>query len=426
MEALASRSRRVQPYVISAALHAGFVWLLVHLPGAGVLDRRPLPDLTVERMKLEDRKIIWYKFEKEKPTPEIAPKLEKSETVATGREASADTVVALPPRVEPGLQTILQPQPKPEVIQPEIEAPNLILLQTAPLPTLPTPPPPVLVPPEAKPVERASLPVRPTPAPPVEQALEADPAPEIASLAVQGPPSPESPINLAIIGARPTELSEIALPPGARAARFAKAPVVGEPSVGGGGEGAVILPGIRVTEAPPQPKEPVAPKPVPRKVLVEVPMPSYASTFAAPLRPLVRSLPGVVEERFARRNVYTLIVPKPSMPMYTGDWVIWFAEMQEAAGETVRMRPPVLFRKHTVVGASDPAAGPVAEGSVRLSAVIRKEGDITEIALAGGEPGELAEAAAKDLAQWEFRAANRNGVPVDVEVIIQIPMRVAP
>ena len=185
------------------------------------------------------------------------------------------------------------------------------------------------------------------------------------------------------------------------------------------------MPGIRVTEAPPPPKEPVAPKPVPRKVLVEVPMPSYASTFAAPLRPLVRSLPGVVEERFARRNVYTLIVPKPSMPMYTGDWVIWFAEMQEAAGETVRMRPPVLFRKHTVAGASDPAAGPVAEGSVRLSAVIRKAGDITEIALAGGEPGELAEAAAKDLAQWEFRAANRNGVPVDVEVIIQIPMRVA-
>jgi hypothetical protein len=132
-----------------------------------------------------------------------------------------------------------------------------------------------------------------------------------------------------------------------------------------------------------------------------------------------------VEERFARRNVYTLIVPRPKMPMYTGDWVIWFAEMRETAGETAQMRPPAPHRKYTVVEASESAPGPVVEGNVRLSAVIRKEGAITEIALAGKDPGGLGNVAANDLAEWEFRSASRNGVPVDVEVIIEIPLRVA-
>ena len=76
--------------------------------------------------------------------------------------------------------------------------------------------------------------------------------------------------------------------------------------------------------------------------------------------------------------------------------------------------PPELRDKHV-------------EGEVVLYAVIRADGTVDSIQLVRGIDPTLDTNAMQALAQWKFRAAERQGVPVDIETVVRIPFRaVAP
>jgi hypothetical protein len=234
-------------------------------------------------------------------------------------------------------------------------------------------------------------------------------------------------VNLAILGVNPSDRLEGALPSGSRSAQFSRSPDLGEPSTGKGESGAAVhLPGVKVKEAPSgiTPAPPPTTPPPDSRVVLEIVAPRYASTIAAPLRPFARSLPRQVEARFGRRVVYTMVIPRPNLAFYAGDWILWFAELEERPNETARMRPPLPARKFEPIGA-DTNVDLESSREIRLqfSAVIRKDGKISGVEVIAKVPPSVGKALAEDLSRWEFRPATNNGTPIDVEAVIEIPFQ---
>jgi hypothetical protein len=58
-----------------------------------------------------------------------------------------------------------------------------------------------------------------------------------------------------------------------------------------------------------------------------------------------------------------------------------------------------------------------------VTAVINSNGNVEAVMPLPGANQEAALRAAQDLTEWEFRPAARNGVPVAVEVIIEMSFR---
>jgi TonB family protein len=74
----------------------------------------------------------------------------------------------------------------------------------------------------------------------------------------------------------------------------------------------------------------------------------------------------------------------------------------------------------------DPAYAPAlqqdgVQGVVVLYAVIHANGTVGEIRVIHGLHQRLDENAIKALSRWKFRPATKNGEPVDLEAVVQIP-----
>jgi len=66
------------------------------------------------------------------------------------------------------------------------------------------------------------------------------------------------------------------------------------------------------------------------------------------------------------------------------------------------------------------------EGKVQLGAVIHTDGYVYGITVLRGVDPRLDNSATAALRKWEFEPARRDGVPVDVDVVIEIPFRLRP
>jgi TonB family protein len=66
------------------------------------------------------------------------------------------------------------------------------------------------------------------------------------------------------------------------------------------------------------------------------------------------------------------------------------------------------------------------EGVVRLSAVIRHDGTLGEIMVVRSLDSRLDFAAREALSKWLFEPAMRDGAPVEVDAVIEVPFRLAP
>ena len=66
------------------------------------------------------------------------------------------------------------------------------------------------------------------------------------------------------------------------------------------------------------------------------------------------------------------------------------------------------------------------EGIVRLSAVIRKDGRVDSVELLKHLDDRLDKSAEEALAKWHFEPARRDGTPIDVDAVFEIPFRLAP
>jgi TonB family protein len=83
------------------------------------------------------------------------------------------------------------------------------------------------------------------------------------------------------------------------------------------------------------------------------------------------------------------------------------------------MRAPIPLRKVEAVETVLPGAR--TEFRVQISATIRKDGKVDGIALLRNTGPAFAQAVIQDVTSWEFKPATRDGAPVDVDVIFEIP-----
>ncbi len=126
------------------------------------------------------------------------------------------------------------------------------------------------------------------------------------------------------------------------------------------------------------------------------------------------------------RAIYMMAIQMPNVTSFSGSWMVWFAEHEALpGGPPMEMRPPEPMRKVDPKYIAD-AANERVEGIVRLTAVIRKDGTIDGVELLKHLDDRLDRSAEEALAKWRFEPARRDGTPVDVDAVFEIPFRLAP
>jgi hypothetical protein len=149
------------------------------------------------------------------------------------------------------------------------------------------------------------------------------------------------------------------------------------------------------------------------------------STLSVPLHPASRTIPASIEGRFRGRNVYTMVIPIENIVEYTSDWIIWFAERDSKPNvDALNVRAPVPLRKFESVETVSPGAR--TEIRVQLSGVISKEGKFEVRELLRNLSPALESAILRDIQSWEFKPATRDGAPVDIDVVLEIPFSLPP
>ena len=132
-----------------------------------------------------------------------------------------------------------------------------------------------------------------------------------------------------------------------------------------------------------------------------------------------------IEQRvFGSRRYYSLIMNMPNLTSATGSWIIRFAELKQSDDKAPLIAPVAMTKV-------DPAYPPDVlrdhvEGTVTLYAVIRTDGSVDGIRVLGSLDERLDANAVRALSGWRFRPGMRNGEPVAIEAVVQIPFRMRP
>ena len=250
---------------------------------------------------------------------------------------------------------------------------------------------------------------------------------------------PSSNVNVAVVGLSPATKLTGPLPDGSRAAKFSAGPN-DNGSAGGDGSSAsslLTVPGLLIHGgANPANSNPANPllvarmAPTSREALAAA---VKAAGAAGPSDPPSADPPSAEihlapapDPQFNGRDVYTLAVQMPNITSYVGSWIMWFAEraprgLRGAAG----LHPPVPLHK------VDPRYHPSAiservEGKVQIAGVIRTDGHVELLRILKSVDARLDQSAEEALRKWEFEPAKRNGSPVEVDVVAEIPFLLAP
>lgn len=421
---------QLRSFLVSMGVHGLAIAALVTVASSpGAEPDRPIYS---ELIKPNEHKILFYDFRKK--VPDVAPLKKVGATKEPrGAELSKQAIIATSKKPKSKLVFISVPAPKFEVHQ-DMPAQLLIAQLDTSIPTLPSKPKPknFVPPPAAKrePKLPVPTPVIETPAPTIASAAAPLPVPETVFSAAATLPrkAPEAPVarignaraDIAVASLHPAPDANTPLPTGERPARFSKAPAVG-PAASGDPNGTLSVPDLTVRKPKPEPDPP--PPSVPRhEVLYAERMRGVPlSTLSVPLRPANRMIPPSVDARFRGRNVYIIVIPIEHMAAYGGDWIMWFADRESKPGETPVVRAPVPFRKLEVVDQNPPATSSGAR--IQFAATLGKNGKLASVTLLTQGSPATARAVLDDLSAWEFRPASRDGVPVDVDVVLEIPFR---
>jgi len=431
-------------------------------------------------------KLVWYDFRQKLPDVSPAAALRPAKPPRADVKLASQEIVAATAEARRARQFVWQPAPKLE-LHTDLQSPNVLAIRTPhaeppPKPKLFVPPPaappptgdaPVLAaPPEIRTARNvngaASVPgmqpakapprkfVAPAAARPVDHPAPALPdAPAVAAAKPTAPPLvlgsgvakpspfgsplPEPPVlpdsasapavSMAIVGLNPNANAPAPAPEGSRNAQFSAAP---QPRRTGGTDGPVddailTVPGLLIRSGAPDAK--------PVRMAHESPT-SPANLRAAlrsslPATPIAGPHPGAIrvssapDPMWSGRDTYAMSVQMPNISSYTGSWLIWFAERREDSAASGGLSLPVPL--HMV----DPKYYPAAmaervEGKVRLAAVIRKDGRVDSVRLLVHLDDRLDQSAEEAMQKWQFEPAQRDGQPVDVDALIEIPFRLAP
>jgi TonB family protein len=235
--------------------------------------------------------------------------------------------------------------------------------------------------------------------------------------------------SLAIVGLNPAKTTEVPAPPGSRAVGFSAGPEARAEGGTGANIGALVnVPGLVVKggAADTQPSLVASFSPTSRENLLAAARVSKGAAPRVAVEPRAARVTAAPDPRFSGRMVYSIAIQMPNVTSFSGSWLVWFAEREARGGAAPpEIRPPGVVRK------VDPkyiaaAAAERVEGTVRLFGIIGKDGHVGAIALLRQLDERLDRSAQEALAKWEFAPALRDGVPVDVDAIFEIPFHLAP
>lgn len=128
-------------------------------------------------------------------------------------------------------------------------------------------------------------------------------------------------------------------------------------------------------------------------------------------------------EIFGDRRRYAVRLSMPNLNSSIGSWIMRFARLNSQPGTEEDIGAPEPLHK---VDPSYPASyvHDRVEGTVVLYGVIRSDGSMGDVRILEGFDSVLDENARAALEKWRFRPGTRNGVPVDVEIVVHVPFRV--
>ena len=376
------------------------------------------------------------------PVPAAQPVAASARSVSQLKVPQFETQVVAPTADVSQLKSKLQlpTLPQPSVVEPPL-SPDQLKLQTGAL-NMAQMQPQVSAPKLPVPVQRAS-------GVGDNGTKNVPPPPNVQNL-----PASQGQGQLIALGLSPADVhGPISVPSGDRSGEFHASPggkpdAQGTPNVvgtgnnasGGTGKGAGngLPPGITVGAPPPgatasaiaaTPAKPPAANPdmEARKRMIAAAMrpslPSIHERQAPAPPPTLSDDPDLsIEKRvFHTKPYYSLVMNMPNLTSAKGSWIIHFAELKESTDKGLLTAPVATIKV-------DPAYPPdvlrdKVEGTVTLYAVIRADGTVDDIKVLDSLDSRLDETAVRALAHWHFRPGTKNGEPVALEAVVQIPFR---
>jgi TonB family protein len=449
---------------VSTGLHVGAFFALMYAPPISLPSLpKPSPGEYEQAFAGKEDKIVWYKFrELPKISPQSSPHarqpmradvISKQAIVASPENAPKRNQVVLtpvlaiemPPLDLPNLLAVKLPPKQfttpPDLVQPvpaKIDIPDAPDpaaapgLETADLPIARLPPkayvPPPRVAPEPRRIAAATevpsltanlpsadvptvkLPPRafkpPTPAPPKTMPIVATPAE----------------VTIAIAGLNPVT-TPVKLPAASSPAQFAAGQTLRASGATTDGDSkGIVVPDLYADASKKTDLLALVTAAPGSKAFVargEAALPDAAT------HPMATRVSNAPDHRFNGRDVYMMAIQMSNLTSASGSWLIWYSPRSMDSTALAQLTPPVPFRK------VDPKYTPSAisdhvEGKVQLFCVIGREGKVSSIELVRGADERLNLSAEEALAKWEFYPATRNGQPVDVDVVVEIPFVLAP
>ncbi len=255
-------------------------------------------------------------------------------------------------------------------------------------------------------------------------ALVDDPAPDVEIANSRD-------LNVAAIGLNPADVP-IRMPENSSAAQFSAGPKLRPDGANAAGEGkGLTVPDLYVRADKNNKTElladafaaPTSSRTLRALARVNEPKPESApETAPAAKTPGAVKVSSAPDPRFTGRDVYMMAIQMPNLTSYSGSWLMWYADRTAREAGLAPVAPPVAHRK------VDPkyiaaAAAEHVEGKVQLACVIAKDGSVSHVELVRGLDDRLNQSAEEALAKWVFDPATRHGVPVEVDVLVEIPFK---
>ncbi len=147
--------------------------------------------------------------------------------------------------------------------------------------------------------------------------------------------------------------------------------------------------------------------------------PLHVGDIGRTTRTLADAPAKIATEVFGPKRFYTMLVNSPNLTSVRGTWIVRFAELHQDSSPSPVTAPEVTFQVDPSYPIDLLRAG--VEGRVTLYAVIRSDGSVAEVRVLKGVNQRLDQNACIALSHWRFRPATKDGAPIDLEAVVQVP-----
>lgn len=436
-QCLLRSSLRPQPLslVASVTIHALVVSLALFLPP---FDRRVFRKEDYRVLPApEKKKLIWYRLETR--MPEISLGSKSQSTPPKPRHKSNEiSIQASVPDAPPAPQLIFQPEVQAETRK-NFKLPNMAAFRPPPPPgakpnpelempalpeqksSVPAPPPsllPSVAPPKPAP-RRFNAPPQQKPAPPRQVELAELPTQVVQTTKALGD------LTAVVAGARPAMSDAPLLPDVNRPGSVSVGPSSSRRGAAGGAAGASPVEGLElITKGGAESASALKSSYVTQTIIfTRDVVDQRREAVSVPVR--LAMLPPLAQQLFGNRTVYLTFLDKLNPVNYSGEVLMWFAERGQTAQGGQAMHAPVPFRQ------TDPLApqskvGQAIQGTVRLAAVVGKDGFLSAIRLLEGPDDHVNKALLTAAERWTFLPALRGQERIEVDVLIDVPVALKP